>query len=263
MSVFLKRQQVRRQKAVRKFIRRCEPALFSGLVIAGGIVVLYILYLFVCFGPALAVRAIAVAGAGTHVAPDAIAKLSGVEVGEGLFAVSLARVEQRLLAHPWITSAAVRRQPPHTIWISISEHVPAAVLAAHGKLFFVDTEGAVFKEIEGGDDKAYPVFTGMESTDATRVAHALELVRWFTLSRIAGDGELAEVHYDPATRFSLVAGRPPLLIQLGNERPGWCTDRLDRLAHAIRTHPGRIRYIVACDRERVVVKYDPVGVPPA
>ncbi|MBI4126928.1 MAG: FtsQ-type POTRA domain-containing protein [Deltaproteobacteria bacterium] len=254
MSVFLERQKVRKQKAVIRSMRRLKRTVTSFLIVGSGCALLYAAYLVIFSSPLFAVREILVRGTWKHIDADALAKLSGVEVGTNLFALDVETVQQRLHENVWIRRAAVRRHPPHTLLIFVEEYEPAAIVAAD-KLFFIDAEGVVFKLVEAADEKGYPVLTGMAATDDERLRQALEIATTADRMSPLGHAVIAEVNYHEVRGYSLVIDTgSPIAILVGNNDIEERLRNLKMVEEDIRSR-GRIWYIVANDPERIVVRY--------
>lgn len=254
MSVFLERQKVRKQKAVIRSMRRLKRVLTSLLIVGSGCALLYAAYLVIFASPLFAVREILVRGTWKHVDADALAKLSGVEVGTNLFALDVGAVAARLHGNTWIRRAAVRRHPPHTLWIFVEEYEPVAIVAAD-KLLFIDGDGVVFKEVEAADDKGYPVLTGMAATDSEHLTQALEIMTTADRMSPLGHAAVAEVNYHEVQGFTLVVDTgAPIAILVGKNDIEERLRNLKMFEEEIRSR-GRIWYIVANDPERIIVKY--------
>ncbi|MEA3279706.1 MAG: FtsQ-type POTRA domain-containing protein [Thermodesulfobacteriota bacterium] len=81
-----------------------------------------------------------------------------------IFSVNLSTVRKRLLAHPWIAEAEVRRELPNVINIKIYEHKPLAIINL-GRKFLINDHGEIFKEKTASDPDNLPVITGLEFSD--------------------------------------------------------------------------------------------------
>jgi cell division protein FtsQ len=97
-----------------------------------------------------------------------VAAQAGVREGVNVLGVNLSAARRKLLAHPWIAEAEVRREIPSAIHIRIREHVPAAVVDI-GRKFLLNEQGEIFKEVEPADPQGLPVVSGLKPTDV-RVA---------------------------------------------------------------------------------------------
>jgi cell division protein FtsQ len=89
---------------------------------------------------------------------------AGIREGANVLGVNLTAARSRLLAHPWIAEAEVRREIPATLRIRIREHVPAAVVDVGAK-FLLNEQGDVFKEWEASDPAGLPVVRGLAVQD--------------------------------------------------------------------------------------------------
>jgi cell division septal protein FtsQ len=96
--------------------------------------------------PRLAVRRIVVAGSRT-LSPDQVAAMTGVRLGSNIFRANLYRARKAVQAAPAIRDANVSRLLPDTIAVTLEEREPVLTLAAGTRLFDVDADGVVYREI--------------------------------------------------------------------------------------------------------------------
>jgi len=96
-------------------------------------------------------------------APEVLAQ-GRLHPRQNILSVNLAEVRKRLLAHPWIAAAEVRRELPDGVAIRIREHTPLAILDL-GREFLIDGEGRIFKEKTATDPHDLPVIEGLEFSD--------------------------------------------------------------------------------------------------
>jgi len=87
-----------------------------------------------------------------------------INMGENILSVNLSTTRKRLLAHPLIADAEIRREFPSLIRIRISEHKPLAVLDI-GRQFMINTHGQVFMEKSPSYCEILPVVSGLEISD--------------------------------------------------------------------------------------------------
>jgi cell division protein FtsQ len=101
---------------------------------------------------------------GQRLTAKTLKSVAGVHEGINVLSVNLSAARKRLLAHPWIAEADVRREIPSTLRIRVREHVPAAVVDV-GKKFLLNTQGEIFKEWEPADPGGLPVVSGLRISD--------------------------------------------------------------------------------------------------
>ncbi|MGM0452140.1 MAG: cell division protein FtsQ/DivIB [Thermodesulfobacteriota bacterium] len=92
--------------------------------------------------------------------PVAIQKVAHIWEGVNILSVNLTSVRKRLISEPWIADADIRRDLPSAITIRIDEHQPLAIIDL-GRMFLINTEGAIFKETEKERFPALPVIKGV------------------------------------------------------------------------------------------------------
>ncbi|MBI4211716.1 MAG: FtsQ-type POTRA domain-containing protein [Deltaproteobacteria bacterium] len=271
MSTFLKRQQVRRERAFKKALRRLQKIFSAVAIMTVGLACVYGFYLLLFFTPFLSIREIAVEGV-RQVSAEEIVRLSGVSIGENLLGIDVSDVHQRLQVNPWIKMASVRRHPPHELIIHIVEYEPAAILVKE-PLSYVDREGQIFKEVSVTDNKNYPVFTGMIdehdaeeeekedklSTSAKeRVMNGFRLLDWYSQANFDKSGTVSEINYNAMRGFSIVSQENPMRIVVGEHAIDDQLKILTRFRDAIREKNHQILYIIAYDKNQVVVRYKPL-----
>jgi len=98
--------------------------------------------------------------------PEQVARQARVRIGDNILAVNLALVRKRLLAHPWIAEAEVRREIPSRLIIRVKEH-NALALVNFGQKFLINHQGQIFKAWEPTDPDNLPVISGLDVSDLT------------------------------------------------------------------------------------------------
>jgi cell division protein FtsQ len=93
-----------------------------------------------------------------------IIEAARVKKGMNVLAVNLAMVRKRLLAHPWIAEAEVRREIPAGLSIRVQEHSPLAIIDL-GRRYLINDKGQIFKEWSDTDPANLPLVSGLELTD--------------------------------------------------------------------------------------------------
>lgn len=263
MSVFLKRQQVRRKRDLGKKLKQLERALISIAIVFAGFMCLYGIYQMIFMGSTFSVERIVVDGKLTNLTARGIAELSGVKDGDNLFWVDIGDVKARLKQEPWIESLAVQRRLPGTLWIYVEEHTPAAIAVGGNDLYYLNDKGGAFKTVEAHEEKDLPVFTGLKisddgllpSEDALRAQAMLGLMGLFLASDFGGARDISEIHYDNAEGYSIITKKEPVQILFGHAAFEERIGEISRLAGEITSRPGRIQYMLANEPKKIIVRY--------
>lgn len=95
-----------------------------------------------------------------HVTAQQLLRRAAVLPGENLFRVNLAAIEQRLLGEPWVKSATLRRELPHTLSIDVAERQAAALLSLDA-LYLCDEDGLAYKRATAEEWSGLVVITGI------------------------------------------------------------------------------------------------------
>ena len=207
--------------ACSRVLRRSVPALIALAILGtvGGTA--WAGYRFVTHSQRFAITTIEVSG-NRQVSTDEITANVPAHVGDNVFGVDLDAVTRTVKQNPWIATADVRRVLPHTIAITVREHVASAVVQLDG-LYLVDDTGHPFKkaDLSAEDGAGLPIITGLDRATyranpdggAKQVRDALAaLTRWQENSERPAIGE---VHLDAHGSLTLVTYEHAITIQLG------------------------------------------------
>jgi cell division protein FtsQ len=180
------------------------------LMVAAGTFVLFNLLLILGYDwmtqtERLAIRSISVSGC-HRLTAGAVKSQAGLTSARNILAVNLTATRKRLLAHPWIAEAQVRRDIPDRLEIHIREHGGLAVLNL-GRRFLLSDKGQVFTEVKPGEFPDLPVVSGLTYNDlgvsATAPAPVLRAVMTLLQprpreARQAMVQRIREIHADAA-----------------------------------------------------------------
>ena len=132
-SPLIRKKNVKKEAKRRRFVflgRAMLCLALAGALVWGG---RYALMRFDFF----ALRKIEILGSPQSLSQSEILKRSQVTLGTNLFRIPVDEVQGRLLLHPYFKLVSVQRRMPHTLVIDIRERLPAFVLNASERLFYV------------------------------------------------------------------------------------------------------------------------------
>lgn len=176
-----------------------------------------------------------------HLSKKAVLEAAGLEEGANIVAVNLSLTRRRLEAAPWISSAAIQRELPARLTISVKEHEPLAVLDV-GRFFLIDREGGIFKEADPSELDGLPIISGVtyagwkksESPGENVYKEVMALLMVIDKQRGVFAGEsVEEISVDPEMGLTLRAGLP-VTIHLGYDDYALKLRRVKRILAHIR-----------------------------
>ncbi|HEX5033162.1 MAG TPA: FtsQ-type POTRA domain-containing protein, partial [bacterium] len=200
-SPLIRRKNVKKEAKRRRFRflgRAVLGLVLAGALIWGGRMALMRFDFF-------ALRKIEIVGSPQSLSQTEILKRSQVTLGTNLFRIPVAEVQGRLLLHPYFKSVSVQRRLPHSLVIDIRERLPAFVMNASDRLFYVDADGEIFKDISESDDsRDLVVLSGFDedqilleaSTTRKRIADAALLQKLFRETDFGAAMGLSEIQYE-------------------------------------------------------------------
>ena len=211
---------------------------------------------FVRENPYFAVREIQVRG-GENVGGSEIVAMAGLRHGMNMWKIEPADIERKIAKHPWVRRVLVRREFPRRVVIEVEERTPKAIVAL-GKLYYVDVDGVVFKEVGVGESVNFPLLTGFRpeelssSTPASR-KRIQDAVRLGEL--MAKDSHtLSEIHFDAPDRLVLYTTAYPVALHMGW---GDWDNKLILLDHVLELWKGNEDRLASLDvsfRDQVVAR---------
>ena len=194
-----------------------------------------------------------------------------LRLNKNILSINLPLVRKRMLAHPWIAEARVRREFPDAIIVAVEEHQPLAVLEM-GEKFLINTEGEIFKKFGADDPQGLPMVSGLAYADlpvegqaTSRAYQAVQAVLALGRSHDSPlpNSHLKHVAVDADMGLSLLAYDRNLVIRLGYDDYQLKYRRLAQVIDYLtlnETVPG-IEWIDLNDTERIVV--NPLPAEPA
>lgn len=175
-----------------------------------------------------ALRQVEVRGA-TRLTAEEVVVLAGVEQGGSLLDVSIAQALDRLEAYPWIAGAAVRRELPDRLVISVTEKAPAWWVAGETGLFYADAAGDPIAPVVADRFVSLPVLDAEPGTDDLAPTLAEDLAGLEKLDPAFAVQRAAWVQVTPA-EVRLYFDDPGLLLTLERGAGDPWAQSLERLA---------------------------------
>ena len=180
------RKQARKRKEKKKRAKLRLPRIpFAKLAaVPAAVLVVFLSYRLSAALLDRPIRTIAIDGPFERVSALQIEAAIGDELDRGFFSASLAEIQQRIVALPWIDKANVARRWPDTLEIGVTEQVPAACWGERG---LMNTRGELFVENARHVPAELPRLSGK-----SKLAEAIRytLSRWEGLTRFLDDGRI-------------------------------------------------------------------------
>ncbi len=154
-----------------------------------------------------------------------ILQRSGVKVGANLFKIPIKEIQIKLKEHPFFKSVVVQRHLPNTLVIEVKEYFPEFILNT-GRLYYVDAEGEIFKDITNTEDKRdYPVLSGITEalllTQALKIkeaiSQAVQLKNVYKQSSYYSQFGLSEIVFEKNIGFTLYPEKKKYSIKFGEK----------------------------------------------
>ena len=192
------------------------------------------------------VREIQVRG-GENVSGNEIVSMAGLSKGMNIWTVDPAGIERKIAKHPWVRRVLVHREFPRRITIDVEERKPRAIVA-FGKLYYIDSDGVIFKEIQPGDKMSYPMLTGLSVEQLTAPGPALreriqEAMRLGELMSQRAH-KLSEIHFEQSDQLVVYTTQRALTLRMGW---GDWEDKLARLERLLELWKGNEARLASLD----------------
>jgi len=203
-----------------------------------------------------AVRQIEVHG-GTKVGGDEIVAIAGLRRGMNIWNLDAAAIEKKIAKHPWVRRVLVRRDFPRRVVIDVEERTPKAIVGA-GKLYYIDADGVVFKEVDSGENIKYPMLTGIYakallSGDRIARKRMREALRLADLMEQRAH-TLSEIHFEAPDLVVVYPTQFPVAWRLGWGDWEAKIARLERLLGLWKGNEARLASLDMSFRDQVVAR---------
>jgi cell division protein FtsQ len=203
--------------------------LATGLKVCTGLTLLAVISAFFVFGHDLltqcdyfSARRIQIQGL-HRLDREQICSQARIRPGVNIMHVNLGLTRKRLVAHPWIDEAEVRRELPDGIIIRITEHTPLALLDM-GEKFLIDTNGEIFKRYSSSDPERLPSISGLTYFDlnvagaprSPAYSAVLDVLKLgMDLKSTVPNHLIEKIQVDPEMGLTLLAFDRTTVIKLG------------------------------------------------
>lgn len=102
-----------------------------------------------------------------RVLKDDLIEIAGLTTRLNIFKINLFSIEQRIISHPWIQAATVKRKLSSVLSISVVEQKPLAIVKIENLTdIIINTQGQPFKEYDPQKDhiENLPIISGLDLT---------------------------------------------------------------------------------------------------
>lgn len=209
---------------------------------------------FLSSSPYFGLRNIVVTGVTDDVREEVV-KLSGLKGGESLLRIDPAAIKGNIEVHPWIKSALLKKQFPHTLHIEAENEEPVAVVLLE-RMYLMDREGIIFKEVERDDTADFPVVTGLPTGDGKNGAWLKEVASLLSAFSSANTPisarEVSEIHVEADGALSIYFNQLPFKVFFGRDdfvrKIGSLRHVIEHLRATHRLHQARSIDLSSSDR---------------
>lgn len=161
---------------------------------------------------------------GARVSKKEVLALSGLDVHSNLLALSPGQLRQRIEEHAWIEAAAVRREWPNRLRITIRERRPLAIASLPAGLYYLDRHGLPFAPAVPPEELDFPVITGLAAVADWRAEQKQAVRRALSLINLAGRGGvilpaqgISEINLGADGAMTLFLVSRPFPVYLGQD----------------------------------------------
>jgi len=187
-----------------------------------------------------------------------VIQAAGLALGQNVFAIGPEEARRRLLEHPWLEAATVRRRLPGRYSIDVRERRAVALFAA-GQLQLVSDEGLLFKPLEPNDPCDLPVITGLDPNLRTQdepafssaLLGAVALLHDYQDAGLLRRETVSEVHIESDGGLSLYLGVDATYVRLGKPPFRKKLERLREVMVRLAQDKARAAYVYLDNQRRL------------
>jgi cell division protein FtsQ len=233
--------------------------LARAILIAAFFYAVFLGYRFITHTPYFDINKVNTTGI-NYLSTKALNTWTGTIIGENIFQLDLSEFSEKLAAHPWIYSAAVRRVFPQGINIEIKERTPFARIKLD-KLYIMDNYGILLGP-EASNLTKLPLITGIAAKNPTpgnnvadkEIIRGLKAMHNLNLLSMFKKNPIESVHINSKSRITFLTKNQSVRVYM---RPGMVKQSLKNLTLVIDTiekNEPNLKYIDLSFKNKVVIK---------
>ena len=186
----------------------------SGLLLAG--------YLYVSKSDYFAVKKVVISGL-NKINREDILRVTGLDRPINIWLFDADQVAADLSALPWLDEVRISKTMPDTVTIEVLEHRPK-LLVSLGRLYYLDENGYLFKELEPGEKPDLVIVSGFTEDELLSRTPGVQtaLAEVFNLVEILAArhdefklDHISEINYDAVRGLTIFARRGELEVKVG------------------------------------------------
>lgn len=214
-----KRRPTPRRQRIRQLVILLEIGCCIGVLAVFG----YGFYHYAIESPRYKVDQILVYGA-EKVSPEDVRIAAGVSTADNLLLVSTAAVAASVAELPYVEAAAVSRELPNTLIITLRERAAVATVMAGRKSYLVDGDGFALRELPPDAPVTGPLITSVpdlgiptvgERLESPSLQEALSLWKAYSESPVSDDVTLSEIAAEGPMQLTMFWDEAPFEIRWG------------------------------------------------
>lgn len=210
------------------------------------------LYRWIFEGDALKIKTFFVVET-EHIKPDEVREYLKDFIGKPLYGVDLKKIAEVVEHHPWVSSVALRRSPPHEIIVEPIERRPIA-LASIGSLVLVDDKGILFQIASSNDADKWPI---IKSKKQIHLYLAVEALKYY-YSSLQTAGKISEIQFDESDSLHVIFASG-IHAELGDDKFKEKWQKLDTILNSLGGNQLHLAHIYLGNYpnpHQVAVKFD-------
>ncbi|SEA22706.1 cell division protein FtsQ [Desulfuromusa kysingii] len=246
------------RKLLRRTLRVGTTVFSAVLIIVGGFFVTQLLLTSDLFR----IDQIRVQG-NQRLSEEQIEALSDIEMGVNTFHLDLQLIGQKIEENPWVKEVQVQRIFPRQVVITLQEREPVAIVNL-GYLYYLDSQGEIFKVLGAGDNLDFPIVTGFNQEKAQQ--HDAEYAQYLRQivallddlknRQLFSIDQVSEIHHEAGGQLSIYTLAGGVEVKLGYTGHSKKLDRLEKIYAQLQPKLQVLDYIDLNVNEKVIVRIE-------
>ncbi|MDX2494337.1 MAG: FtsQ-type POTRA domain-containing protein [Desulfuromusa sp.] len=253
-----KKKPINWRNSLHRTLRIGVTVFSTVLIIVGGFFVTQLLLASDLFR----VEQVAVQG-NSRLNENQVVALSDIQTGVNTFNLDLGLIGRKIEENPWVQSAHVQRIFPSQLLITLEERQPVAIINL-GYLYYLDSQGRVFKVLGAADNLDYPIITGFDYAKAQghdaeyarQLRQVVSLLTDLRQRKLFSLDHVSEVHFEERGGLLLYTLDGGVKVKLGYTDFSRKLDRLERIYTQLQPKLQMLDYIDLNVDEKVIVRIE-------